>query len=155
MAKKPSLSLMMAVAPASRNSNGVKDSSISSPDQGTSSLSEAEEPMVEEEQVEQVSEPMENAIMLPPGFKPPEGSEGGGLFSTTVKGRVMGNHLMVESLGDMPIKGGTEEVAEETQVEQPDPMADAGENVNSPELSADRKKRAAEKEARDVFQKRY
>lgn len=70
--------------------------------------------MLEEESVEEsVDMPLpemhaepdgdENSITLPPGFKPPDGSEDGKPFTTTVRGLIRDGRFYPESIGDMPL----------------------------------------------------
>ncbi len=147
MPTKSPLAMMLAIAPKSRNPEGKTGSSTASPDQGG-------DVMVEEESVE--VEAPENSIPIPPGFKIPEGSDGGGLFTTTVEVRQDGDRLVFEKVGGMSLGGAVEEAGEvEEEVEEPDPMTDTGEDVESPALSDYDRKKKESMSAKKAFQGGY
>lgn len=147
--KKTGLALLLGMAgPKSKNPNGVEDASITAPDQSGDMLApggEMEDEMTET--MEAMAPPSPNSILLPPGFKPPDGAEEE--FMTTIRGKVMGDRLEIVALGDMPLDGpAVEEVAplpEEEVVEQ--------EEVMEMEPESDyAKKRSEERAAKKAFQ---
>ena len=156
MPKKSPLDLLIAIgkgSPKSANPEGVMGDSTTAPDQGESGMDMgAPVPMVEEE----VSEPMPNSIILPKGFKLPDGVEDGAEFTTTVRGKKMGDHLMVEAIGDMPLDGEASETMEDETAESPDEQETEASEGTEQDLDAMmaenyKKKKADSEKARNVF----
>lgn len=91
------------------------------------SETETEIPMAEEA-TEKVSE-SPSSLMLPKGFK--AATDKDGIVTTTIRGKINGDHLDVIAIGDMPMDGRPtveeaapapeEEVVNETTTEEPDP----------------------------------
>lgn len=164
MAKK-SLDLLIAVgkkpAPKSLNGNGVPDASISEPDQAGNAMAPGSMEPNEEMEVEEASEEMPNSLKLPAGFKLPDGVEEGQSFTTTIKAKKMGDHLMVEQLGEMAVNG-HEEASETFEEEMAEPAeqqemeAASGMEPESHSRAKEfMKKRNDEKAARKAFQGGY
>lgn len=154
MAKK-SLDLLIALGgPKSKNANGMTDASMSAPDQSGNALAPGGD-MVEDEvfEEEMVVEPEGgNFLVLPPGFKIGEGEQDG-VVTTTIRGRVVGDKLYPEEIGGMPVDSAAPEAAPEpTEPEQPEPMAEAGTEQDSPELADYKRKKSDEQKARAAFQ---
>lgn len=141
MPRKPNLDLLIAVGgPKSRNPNGMTSNSVTSPDQGPDEEElESEEHEMMESPEEEAAE-HQNCVILPPGFKPPEGTESGASFATTVRGYIEGDKFYVEAIGDMPVE---QKAPEEVEVEEEGVV----------EVSPYQKRKAEETEARNVFSK--
>ncbi len=158
--KKSPLDLLIAIGkggPKSANPEGAMGDSTTAPDQAQGSEDMGAPPMMGGMDDES-SEPMPNSIMLPDGFKLPDGVEDGAEFTTTVRGKKMGDHLMISSIGDMPLEGSDEgsETADDESAESPDEQqqeADSGTEQDMDAMaSANYKKKKADSDAaRSVF----
>ena len=121
----------------------------------------AEEPMVEEMEETPMEEPMEGAaekqmIMLPKGFRLPEGAKEGEPFTTTIRGVARNGQLEIQALGDMPMhsEGGEtpeEEGSETEEEEMMEPTEQPQSDVFKAESDKYKKKKADEMAANKVF----
>ncbi len=157
--KKSPLDLLIAIGksgPKSSNPEGVMGDSTTAPDQAEGSETMGEPAM--EGMDDSSSEPMPNSLMLPKGFKLPDGVEDGAEFTTTIRAKKMGDHLMVSAVGDMPMDGSEEsETSEDEQAESPEEQAqeaESGTEMQPDEAKmamAYKKKKADSDMARNVF----
>ena len=113
---------------------------------------EMETPMEESTETEGAENQM---IMLPKGFRLPEGAKEGEPFTTTIRGVSRNGQFEIQALGDMPMHSEASETPEEEASEPTQEQMNEGEEPHSEIFAAEsakmKKRRADEDAANKVF----